>query len=223
MPIDRARLSALALASVLAGPAAHALPPVPGTAGDLAGEAASPEAQDVAHRVLRSGDHRGMPFAIVDKKDARLYLYSPRGRLLGATAVLLGMARGDHSVPGVGDLPPARIPPADRTTPAGRFMTEPGRNLDGEDVVWFDYHAGLAIHRVRANAAQQARLQRLESNSPEATRVSAGCIVVPVAFYESVVRPLLGQRRGVIYVLPETSAARDLFAAVGRDLPVLPL
>ena len=223
MFLVRAVLRAIAAAGILAsaGPA-HA-----GAVGadrtDAARQAPSVQAQDMASRILQSGDHQGLPFGIVDKRGSKVFLYSPQGRLGGATPVLLGMARGDHSVPGVGDLPPARIPPAHRTTPAGRFVTEPGRNLDGEDVVWFDYDAGLAIHRLRADAARQTRQQRLESGVPDATRVSAGCIVVPVAFYENVVHPLLGQGRGVIYVLPETREARDLFAAVGAAPSLLPL
>src|SRR4051794_7340558 len=151
----------------------------------------SAEAREFAAWVLRRRDHGGLPFAVVDKRDARLMVFSPRGRLVGATPALLGASRGDHAVPGVGDLPPAQIPPDARTTPAGRFVSEPGRNLDGEDVVWFDYDAGLAIHRLRANAALGARLQRLGSGDPAAHRVSAGCVVVPVAFYESVVQPWL--------------------------------
>jgi len=138
-------------------------------------------------------------------------------QLLGVSPVLLGMERGDHAVPGVGDLPPARIPPAARTTPAGRFASEPGRNLDGEAVVWFDYDAGLAIHRLRDDAARSARLQRLQSNLPGAQRVSAGCVVVPVAFYEAGVEPLLGRRRGVVYVLPEIRPLREVFASGSRD------
>jgi len=163
---------------------------------------------------VQSRDNQGMPFAIVDKKDAKLYLFTPRGRLVAATPALLGLARGDHSVPGIGDIPPARIPPADRTTPAGRFLTEPGRNLEGEDVVWIDYDAGLAIHRLRPNAAQEARLQRLASTLPDEHRVSAGCVVVPVEFYEDHVRPMLGERAGVVYVLPETRSVQEMFAGV---------
>jgi len=116
-----------------------------------------------------------------------------------------------------GVLPPARIPPAARTTPAGRFASEPGRNLDGEAVVWFDYDAGLAIHRLRADAARPARLQRLASRLPAAQRVSAGCVVVPVAFYETRVEPLLGRRRGVVYVLPEVRSVREVFAGGSAD------
>jgi hypothetical protein len=171
----------------------------------------------LARWIASSADNRGRPFAIVDKKAARILVYGGDGRLAGETPVLLGAAPGDHSVPGVGDLEPAQIPMAHRTTPAGRFVSRPGRNLTGEHVVWFDYHAGLAIHRLRANAAHAARLQRLGSARPETRRVSAGCVVVPVAFYEKVVAPTLGQGRGVLYVLPERGSLQDVFAVAGDD------
>ena|SRR5436190_6917407 len=214
MVVSRRALAAVALAwgCALPGLSVQAAERA-AAAVDFAGETASTDARYAAEWVVRTHDHRGMPFVIVDKKDARIYLFTARGRLAGAAPALLGLARGDHSVPGVGDLPPSRIPPADRTTPAGRFVTEPGQNLDGEDVVWMDYDAGLAIHRLRPNAAQEARLQRLASTLPDAHRVSAGCVVVPVAFYESVVRPMLGRQHGVVYVLPETQTVQQMFAA----------
>jgi hypothetical protein len=33
-----------------------------------------------------------------------------------------------------------------------------------------------------------------------------------VAFYETVVEPLLGRRRGVVYVLPESGPVQAMFA-----------
>jgi hypothetical protein len=177
----------------------------------------SDDARHVAQWVLDARDHQGRPFAIVDKKDARLYLFDGQGRLSGTSPVLLGMARGDHSAPGVGMLPPSRIPVADRTTPAGRFASEPGRNLAGEDVVWVDYDAGIAIHRLRPAAAHQARPERIASPAADDNRISAGCVVVPVAFYEEKVKPLLGRQRGVVYVLPEMRSVREMFGSP-RDL-----
>lgn len=171
----------------------------------------SDDARQVAQWVLDSRDHQGRPFAIVDKKAARLHLFDSHGEPAGSTPVLLGAARGDHSVPGVGLLPPSRIPMADRTTPAGRFASEPGRNLDGEDVVWVDYEAGIAIHRLRPAAAQQARPARMASADTDDNRISAGCVVVPVAFYENTVKPVLGRQRGVVYVLPEVRSLREMF------------
>lgn len=181
----------------------------------------SPPSADVRYLVqaaLGSGDHRQRPFAVVDKRGARLHVFDAVGRPLASTPVLLGAARGDHSVPGVGERPPSQIAPHERTTPAGRFVAEPGRNLDGEHVLWFDYSAGLAIHRLRPSATFAARSGRLASASTRDRRVSLGCVVVPGAFYDSVVVPLLAARRGaVVYVLPETVPAEQLFAALRTD------
>jgi len=187
-------------------------------AGGLAGIAASPDVHYVAQWVAESRDNKNLPYVIVDKKDARVFVFGPHGRMLGDAPALLGLARGDHAAPGVGKLPPSRIPAADRTTPAGRFETEPGINLDGEDVIWMDYDAGLAMHRLRPDAAQEARLRRLAAKAPDAHRVSAGCVVLPVSFYDSVVKPTLARSRGVVYVLPETRPVREVFAQRASDL-----
>jgi primosomal protein N' len=171
----------------------------------------SADARAMAEWTLQRGDARGKPFVIVDKKAARLYAFSGQGKLVGATAVLLGSAPGDHSVPGVGDRAQSgNLAAHERTTPAGRFETHPGRNLDGEHVVWMDYEAALAIHRLRPGRAQQVRAARLESSSPAQRRLSLGCVVVPVSFYLEVIEPLLGRKRGVVYVLPERRSLSQL-------------
>ena len=180
---------------------------------DFRAERVSAEARHVAQWVIDSGDNRGAPFAIVDKKGASFFLFDAAGRLLGATPALLGLAPGDHSVPGVGERDPSTLLPAERTTPAGRFESEPGRNHTGEPIVWFDYDAALAIHRLRPGKTQAGRLRKLASPAPADRRASLGCVVVPVAFYESVVGPTLGRERGVVYVLPETRPTLELFDA----------
>lgn len=163
-------------------------------------------------RVLASGDARGRPFAIVDKRQARLLVFRADGRLLGATPALLGAAPGDFTFAGVGrrDRP---IAPHERTTPAGRFESEPGRNHLGEAIVWVDYDSSLAIHRMRPAAAHERRPERLASPSPGDNRISLGCIVVAASFFDTVVAPSLGRQRGVVYVLPETAAGVALFAS----------
>src|SRR5690606_12745677 len=120
------------------------------------------------------------------------------GRLAGSTPALLGLAPGDHALPGTGAKPLSQITVAERTTPAGRFDSEPGRNLDGEHVVWFDYDAGLAIHRLRPGRSEAARRRALASATPHDNRASLGCVVVPAAFYDRVVEPMLGRGRGVV-------------------------
>lgn len=182
---------------------------------DFGTHRASADAQHVARWVMGSVDHAGRPFAIVDKKDARIYVFEAGGRLAGASAALLGQARGDQSVPGVGERTQAgEVPLNERTTPSGRFVSEPGRNLDGDHVVWVDYATAFAIHRVRPGASRRAREARLASDTPRDNRVSLGCVVVPEAFYSDVVQPLLGIRRAVVYVLPEDRPVREMFDAL---------
>lgn len=178
---------------------------------DFRGEAASPEARRVAQWAVDQRDAGGRPFAIVDKRQARLYVFGADGRLIAATSVLLGAAVGDDSVPGIGARPTNAIAPHERTTPAGRFDSRPGRNLTGEAIVWFDYDAALAIHRLRPAPAAQRRPERLASRAPADKRISLGCVVVSEAFYDAVVAPSLGKQRGVVYVLPETRELADVF------------
>ena len=178
---------------------------------DFGGAQPSKDAQSVAQWVIASSDNKGLPFAIVDKKSARLFIFEPGGRVIGATPVLLGFAPGDQSLPGVGDKDPSLLKPFEQTTPAGRFNSEPGRNHTGEAIVWFDYDAALAIHRLRPGKAHASRVRRLASEAPSDRRASLGCVVVPAAFYESVVGPTLGRERGVVYVLPETRTLSEVF------------
>jgi hypothetical protein len=182
---------------------------------DFAGQKASADARYVAHWVMDSRDNRNLPFVIVDKKDARIFVFEADGRIRGTSPVLLGLMPGDLAAPGVTnkrDL--SRLDPRERTTPAGRFESEPGRNLKGENVVWIDYDAALAIHRLRPAPAHERRPERLASATPEDNRISLGCVVVPVAFYENVIQPALGRTRSVVYVLPESRSARDVFGAL---------
>jgi len=181
-----------------------------------AAERASADARYAAAWVLAGADNQNLPFAVVDKRDARIYVFEADGRLVGAAAVLLGIAPGDFSV-GI-DRAPASLSLAERTTPAGRFEARPGRNDKGEDIVWIDYAASLALHRLRPAPVQERRPARLDSPTPDDNRISAGCIIVPVSFYEAVVAPTLGSHRSVIYVLPESHSARGMFEALALDL-----
>ena len=110
----------------------------------------------------------------------------------------------------------SEIRPEERTTPAGRFETEPGLNTKGEDIVWIDYDAAVSMHRGRATKKSERRLQRLASPTVADNRISYGCINVPAAFFDAYIKPVLGSRRGVVYVLPETMAAQKRFDFLGR-------
>lgn len=208
-----AAVSTACLGAALAAPPALAQGPL-----DFAKLRVAPDARRVIEWVRTSGDHQGKPFAVVDKRMARLYVFDADGRLAGQTPALLGATPGDHTVPGVGlRAQTNEVGPDERTTPAGRFEAVPGRNLEGEHIVWADYASAFAIHRVRPGKAWKARELRLGTPSPADNRVSYGCVVVPVAFYEQVVEKVLGSSRSVVYVMPETRSAQSLFNAQAQQ------
>lgn len=180
-------------------------------------EPASADARQIAHWALHSGDSQNRAVVVVDKKDAKVFVFDRDGALQGAAPALMGSAIGDHSVPGVGDKPVAQVLPEERTTPAGRFIAEVGLNANGEDVVWVDYDAAVSMHRVRANVKAERRLERLASSTAADNRISFGCINLPVSFYEKVLSPLVRGTGAVVYVLPETQPAAALFGAY--DVP----
>lgn len=199
-----------------------ALNPVPSSAlqlapslrfADFGEEPASDEARQVANWVVASGDNRRLFFVILDKINTKVFVFEPSGKLRSATPVLIGAAVGDDSVTGIGGRPIAQVQPHERTTPAGRFMGEPGRNTLGEDVVWVDYEAAVSMHRVRTLEPKERRLERLASPGTEDNRISYGCINMPVAFFEDVLKPAFNASYGVIYVLPEIKPLAEVFPA----------
>jgi len=182
---------------------------------DLGDEAAAIDVRRLAQWVVDTGDNGGRSFVLVDKRDAKVFVFESGGRLVGATPVLLGFAVGDDTVPGIASRPLSEIRPEERTTPAGRFVSQAGRNAEHEEVVWVDYAAAVSMHRVRLIHASERRLQRLASPTAADNRISAGCINVPVAFFENVLWPRLGNgRQGVVYVLPETRPLAEVFPAL---------
>lgn len=172
---------------------------------------ASEDAKQALHWVMQKADNRSLPFAIVDKKSARIFVFEPDGQLSGASPALLGLAPGDGGLVSLVSRPVSSLALDERTTPAGRFASEPGHNLTGEAIVWIDYAAKLAIHRLRPAEPRERRAERLASATADDNRISFGCVVVPVGFYESVIASTLGRSHGVVYVLPETQAVQHLF------------
>jgi hypothetical protein len=202
------------LGAALAGAALALLAPAAAAQGpDFGREAASADAVHVANWALHSADNRGMPFVIVDKRASRVFVFDAQGRLLGAAAALMGLAQGDHSVPGIGDRKMSTIRPDERTTPAGRFVASMERSLHGDEILWVDYDAAIALHRVIATVPKERRLQRLASQAPADRRITYGCINVPVKFFEQVVIPAFRAGQGIVYVLPETRSPREVFGS----------
>lgn len=178
---------------------------------DFKGEAASEDARKVADWVMASGDNAGLPFIIVDKISAKVFVFTPHGDIRGAASALLGLGFGDDSVPGIGQRKLATITPAERTTAAGRFEAALGNDFE-QDILWVDYDTALSLHRVIVGRPVDRRHARLASPTPLDNRISYGCINVPVSFYDTVVMPVFTGTVGIVYILPETRPVEAVFA-----------
>lgn len=171
----------------------------------------SQDVRDILSWVRSSGDNGGLPFLIVDKVNAQVLAFDAGSYEKGTAAALLGLGKGDDTVPGIGHRPLATITPAERTTPAGRFKAALGFDLE-QDVLWIDYDAALSLHRVIVGRPQDHRVARLASPTALDNRISYGCINVPVPFYDQIVAPLFKGTVGIVYILPETRPLRTVFA-----------
>ncbi|MDO8788397.1 MAG: hypothetical protein Q7J42_10050 [Sulfuritalea sp.] len=176
-------------------------------------EIASRDTRYMADWIADSGDNRNMPFAIIDKKNARVFVFAADARLRGASPALLGLAVGDDATPGIGDRPLSSIRPEERTTPAGRFVAALDRNLGGKEILWVDYDGAVSMHPVVSAKPEERRLQRLASPTPLDNRISYGCINVPAKFFETVVHPAFSGTNGIVYVLPETRPVSGFFGS----------
>jgi hypothetical protein len=171
------------------------------------------DVRQLANWAVYVGDHQRKPFVILDKKAAHVYVFDAAGHLQADTPALLGFAVGDDNAPGIGSKPIADVRPEERTTPAGRFVAEMGMNTRNEDVVWVDYDAAVSMHRVLTTHPEERRLERLATPTVEDNRVSYGCINLPKAFYEEVLAPTVRTHGAIIYVLPETRSAQQVFGS----------
>lgn len=196
---------------------------------DFKQELASPDAVQVANWVINTQNNRQLPFAVIDKRLARVFVFDAQGNLRGAAAVLLGQALGDDSASGIGDRALSSIRPEERTTPAGRFVAALDRNIHGKDILWVDYAAAISLHRVVTSNPSERRAQRLASPDPRERRISYGCINVPAKFFDSIILPAFKKTHGIVYILPETRTIGEVFAMHDSDqrtstntLPVAP-
>ena len=179
---------------------------------DFGKEKPSRQARHLADWALDSGDNHRMPFVVIDKTAARVFVFDVDGRLRGAAAALLGISRGDDSAPGVGDRELSAIPLKDRTTPAGRFEASLGRNYHGKEILWVDYEASISMHPVINSVPSERRPLRLASETPLDNRISFGCINVPIPFFKDVVSPSFKQTSGIVYILPEVRPFAEVFS-----------
>jgi lipoprotein-anchoring transpeptidase ErfK/SrfK len=202
----------------VAGKKAPAEDNTPGPLADFGKAEPPPDVAHVANWVSYTRNAKKKAFVLIDKKQARLYVFDPRGKLKGDAPILLGKAVGDHTVPGIGTKPMSQIQEDEKTTPAGRFLARPGKNTSGEDIIWIDYNAAVSMHRMRKVAAEEQRAERMATPEPDDNRISYGCVNVPPNFYNKVLKPTVLRQGAFVYVLPETKTPQQLFGS--RDVPV---
>jgi len=164
--------------------------------------------------VIATHDNGDVPYMIIDKVGAEVFVFDAAGQFMGKTPALVGSAKGDDSAPGVGDRELSNIPPEDRTTPAGRFVAKFGHAYGGKKVLWVDYATSISLHPVITANKKERREQRLASPTPGDNRITYGCINVPAGFYKNVVSPLFTGTNGVVYILPDTQPLNAIFLAL---------
>ena len=199
----------------LAGLALAMLAPAEATilSGENAGETGKPPeaVTRVADWIAASNDNGSLPYIIVDKMGAELFLFDAKGEARGEAPILIGLAIGDEATPGVGAKNLEEIGPAERTTPAGRFLARFGLAAGKQRVLWVDYGTSVALHPVPKGTRKERRRQRLLSPAADDNRITFGCINVPLPFYSKNVRPLFRRKGGVVYILPDTKTLEEVF------------
>ncbi len=172
---------------------------------------ASTEIRQMKQWVSNSGDNGKLPFILVDKVNARVYVFNSSGQLQGMAPVLLGLARGDYSVPDIGDRPLSEVGAEDRITPAGRFVSSLTYDMHDKQILLIDDALALSLHPVVKGTPAERRAERLQSSTSKDNRISFGCINVPVQFFNEIVSQTFMRTEGIVYILPETRPLQTLF------------
>lgn len=181
----------------------------------------SAEVARVAAWVGSSGDNRGLPYTIIDKVSAALFMFDGKGEQVAAVPVLIGIMPGDEATPGVGSKKLADLGPAEKTTPAGRYLAKFGLPVAGQRVLWVDYATSVALHPIPADAgAKEKRRERMLSPTPADNRITFGCINVPRAFYAQRLAPGFRRKGGYVYILPDTKPIEAVFPRLHTIPPV---
>jgi hypothetical protein len=174
------------------------------------GPASAPvEVKRVAEWVHHSKDNHRRPYIIVDKANARVFVFDANGAMQGTEPALLGMGRGDTARAAPGEKPG----PQERITPAGRYLANLDHDAHGEPILLIDYEHSIALHPVVKGTLEEHRAERLASATSADNRISFGCINVPLAFFRDVVSVAFARTDGYVYILPESGASVPLFGA----------
>nr|WP_062343661.1 hypothetical protein [Novosphingobium sp. CCH12-A3] len=167
--------------------------------------------QRVTSWVTETADNNGLPFLVIDKPSATIFAFDASGKPVGFGPVLIGRALGDDATPGVGNKSLAEIGPAEKTTPAGRFLARFGKAAANTRVLWVDYATSVAIHTIPPGNPKENRAKRMLSPDVDDNRITFGCINVPKALYNGKIAPMFGKKGGYVYILPDSKPLEDAF------------
>lgn len=173
----------------------------------------SHESKNLAYWVIDSGDNQNLPFIIVDKREAMVFMFLSDGGFYKASPALIGTTIGDDISPGVGQKKLSDIGIEERTTPAGRFESQLGTSPNKSELLWIDYESGVSMHPVVTSNASEHRLERLSGTNISARRITYGCVNVSSHFYTEAIHPTFKYTSGIVYILPEVHSIKTVFGA----------
>jgi hypothetical protein len=173
----------------------------------------------LARWVTASRDNGKRPFIVVDKVAAEVLVFDAHGLLMGMTPALVGIAHGDGATPGVGDKELSEIGPAEKTTPAGRYLARIGPAKGIQKVLWVDFSTSVALHPIITTNPKEQRLARLRSATRNDNRITFGCINVSPVFFDKLVLPSFSKAGGMVYILPEQKFLIEVFPSFHIFLP----
>ena len=178
------------------------------------------ESGRLANWIALRNHNQNMPFIIVDKAGAMVFVFNAQGKLQGSSPALLGLGIGDETKPETLNKPLSQIRPEERITPAGRFVAQLGKNISNQLILWVDYDDAISLHPVRSVSPKERRLRRLSTPDSNDNRISYGCINVPKQFFDKVIKPSLLNYKTVVYIMPEVHAISSVFSGYKESTEV---
>lgn len=176
---------------------------------------ASEEVHKTLSWIKKNKDNHKLPYAIIDKKNAHIFVFDPKGKIVDHGPVLIGIAKSDKIDPKTLNARLSSIGKNDRVTPSGRYVSVFGPDHRGKDVLWVDTKYAVGLHPV-ANVPGQRRKTRLNSATAADNRITWGCINVSKPLFKNVLTPLFKPKAGIVYILPESAPVEQLLAKKSR-------
>lgn len=166
----------------------------------------SQEASDTINWVKATHDNNGKVFVVADKNEGKIHVVDSNGKVLDTQNAIFGRNKSNDNVA--------------NSTPSGRFKLQKAlttkaadKKIFGSDVLTLtDTATGkditkadggvIAMHRLWN---KPERVKAINSATPSDNYMSAGCINVPTAFYNSAVDNLDG---AMVYILDNKDAPK---------------